>query len=59
MFKKNSIKNSTYYRYKYLIDKYPECTFIVSHIDDNTREELQKLKLKNVIIPTDGLEIEI
>ncbi len=43
----------------YLSSKYPNCKFIVSHLEDDTREELKKQKIKNVIIPSDGLEITI
>lgn len=44
---------------EYLSDKYQNCTFIVSHMDDEVREELHKKKLKNIIIPSDGDIIEI
>lgn len=44
---------------KYLSEKYPKCKFIVSHLEDSTREELNKIKLKNVIIPDDGQIMEV
>ena len=44
---------------KYLSKTYPNCKFVVSHLDDDTREELKKLKIKNVIISSDGLELTI
>ena len=44
---------------EYLREKYQNCTFIVSHMDDSAREELIKKNLKNVIIPNDGDIIEI
>lgn len=44
---------------KELCDEYKDCKFIVSHMVDETREELKKLKIKNVIIPEDGMVIEM
>ena len=44
---------------KELSSKYKDCKFVVSHMLDKTREELKKLKIKNVIIPEDGMEIDI
>lgn len=44
---------------KELSSQYPNCKFIVSHLADKTREELKKLKIKNIIIPEDGMEIEM
>ena len=44
---------------EYLSNKYQNCTFIVSHMDDDVRDELQKKKFKNVIVPNDGDIIEI
>lgn len=44
---------------KGLCDKYQKCTFIASHLEDDTREELKKIKIKNVLIPEDGMIIEI
>ena len=34
--------------------KYPNCKYIASHMDDETRKYLKKVKIKNVIIPQDG-----
>ena len=42
-----------------LADKYPKCKFVVSHMEDITREELSKQKIKNVIVPKDGDVFEI
>ena len=44
---------------EYLSNKYPNCTIIVSHMDDLVREELTKKKIKNVVVPNDGDIIEI
>lgn len=44
---------------KYLAKKYATCTFIVSHLEDTTRDLLKELNIKNVIIPNDGEEIII
>lgn len=42
-----------------LLAKYENCTFVVSHLEDTTREELKRLNLKNVIVPEDGEIITI
>lgn len=42
---------------KYLSEKYPECIFVVSHLEDESRKDLINLKIKNVIIPNDGQTI--
>lgn len=42
-----------------LLDKYENCTFVVSHLEDTTRETLKRLNLKNVIVPEDGEIITI
>ncbi len=44
---------------QYLSTKYPNCTFVVSHLEDETREKLKELKIKNVIIPDDGQIISL
>ena len=44
---------------KYLSKKYSNCKFIVSHLNDDTRLELKKIKAKNIIIAYDNLEIII
>ena len=44
---------------KYLTKKYETCTFVVSHLEDTTRDLLKELNIKNVIIPNDGEEIII
>lgn len=44
---------------KDLASTYNDCTFVVSHLEDTTREELKRLNIKNVIVPDDGQEIII
>ena len=44
---------------KYLANKYANCIFVVSHMENKTRELLSNLNLKNVIVPEDGIIIEI
>lgn len=43
----------------YLANNYSKCIFIASHLDNNTRNKLQELKLNNIIIASDGKEINI
>ena len=43
----------------YLSLEYPNCTFVVSHLEDTTREKLMKLNYPNVIVPSDGEIINI
>lgn len=42
-----------------LCNEFNECTFIASHMLDETREELKKYNLKNLIIGEDGKEFRI
>lgn len=44
---------------RYLANKYSNCIFVVSHMENKTRELLNNLNLKNVIVPKDGIIIEI
>ena len=44
---------------KYLSENYPKCKFVVSHMENDTREELKKLNIKNIIVPTDGDDIKL
>ena len=44
---------------EYLIDKYPNCKYVVSHLENDTREKLKELNYKNVIVPDDGYTIEL
>lgn len=43
---------------KYLTEKYNK-TIIATHINDETREELNKCKLCNIVVKEDGYKIEI
>jgi ribonuclease BN (tRNA processing enzyme) len=43
----------------YLANKYPNCNFIVSHMEDSARSELKNSRIKNIIVPEDGDVIEI
>lgn len=43
----------------YLAKKYETCTFVVSHLDDATRDSLKEMNIKNIIVPEDGEEIII
>lgn len=44
---------------EYLANKYPNCTFVVSHLNDDTRKVLEEKNISNVIVPNDGLELKI
>ena len=44
---------------EYLSKKYPNCTFIVSHLEDDTRKKLKKMKIKNIIVPDDAQVIRV
>lgn len=44
---------------KYLSSKYQDCTFVVSHLDDITREKLKELNITNIVIPEDYQIIKI
>ena len=44
---------------KELSMKYSDCNFVVSHMEDDTRKELQTMNIKNVLVPDDGLIINI
>lgn len=38
---------------EYLASKYQNCTFIVSHLEDVTRDKLKELNISNIIVPED------
>lgn len=59
MFVKGTNKHQGIDNIKYLTKLNPECIFIVSHMENKTREELKKLNIKNIIIPKDGDIINI
>ena len=44
---------------EYLSKKYPNCIFVVSHLEDVTREKLHEMNIKNIIVPEDGKIIKI
>lgn len=39
--------------------KYPNCTIYASHLSDSSRDELQKLKNKNIIVSNDKTNIKL
>lgn len=59
MFPEGTSKHMGIDNLKYLSEKYPQCIFVVSHMEISTREKLNELKIKNIIIPEDGQEIII
>ncbi len=59
MFIKGTSKHMGIDMLNILSEKYPNCHFVVSHLEDNTREELIKNKKDNIIVPEDGLVINI
>ena len=59
MFIEGTTKHMGINQLKYLIEKYPKFIFVVSHLENNTRDELNKLKLSNVIVPNDGMIIDL
>ncbi len=59
MFIKGNSKHMGIDNLKYLANNHPSCTFVVSHLEDETRNMLEVLKIKNIIIPEDGQEIII
>ena len=44
---------------KYLAEKYNDCTFIISHLNDATRDIAKNLNYKNIIVPDDGSSFTI
>lgn len=59
MFIKGTTKHMGIDMLKELIKENDKCKYIVSHLDDETRADLIKQKLKNVIVPEDCQIIEI
>ena len=59
MFKEATDKHMGIDKLKILVDSNPNCIFVVSHLENETREELKRMKLKNVIVPEDGTLIEV
>lgn len=59
MFPEGTAKHMGIDNLKYLSEKYPQCTYVVSHMEIPTREKLIELKIENIIVPEDGQEIII
>ena len=59
MFIKGNGKHQGIDNLEYLSKKYPNCTFVVSHLEDDTRKKLEKMKIKNIIVPDDAQIIEL
>ena len=58
-FLKSTTKHIGVDKLEYLTKEYSNCKFVVSHLNDETREYLKNIKLKNIIIPEDGTVIDI
>lgn len=54
MLTKGNSKHQGIDNLEYLSSTYPNCKFVVSHLEDDTREKLKKMKIKNVIVPNDN-----
>lgn len=59
MFPEGTEKHMGIDNLKLLSKKYPNCTYVVSHMEVPTREKLKELNIKNIIVPEDGEEIII
>lgn len=59
MFIKSTSKHMGIDSIQELIKINKNCIFVVSHMENDTRDELKKLNLKNVIVPEDGQIIDI
>jgi anti-anti-sigma regulatory factor len=59
MFEKGTTKHMGIDVLKKLASKNSNCNFVVSHMNDDTREILIKMNIKNIIVPDDGMEIEV
>lgn len=59
MLKEGNKKHMGIDNIKYLAEKYENCIFVVSHLDDSTRDLLKELNIKNVIVPDDGEQFTI
>lgn len=42
-----------------LSKEYKNCNFVVSHLSNKVRNDIQKMKIKNIIVPEDGMIIEV
>lgn len=54
MYLKGTVKHQGIDNLEYLANKYPNCNFVVSHMENETREKLKEMKIKNIIIPKDN-----
>ena len=43
----------------YLCQKYPNCIFVVSHLEDEIRKAFKKLECSNIVVPDDGQVFDI
>ena len=59
MFPEGTEKHMGIDNLKYLSETYPDCTYVVSHMEVQTREKLKELNIRNIIVPEDGEEIII
>lgn len=59
MFIKGNGKHQGIDNLEYLSKKYPNCTFVVSHLEDDTRKKLEKMNIKNIIVPDDAQIIRV
>ena len=59
MFKDGTSKHMGINMLKELSIKYKNCKFVVCHLEDGTRNELNRLKIENVIVPEDGVVINV
>ena len=54
MFKEATSKHMGVDKLQFLLEKYPNCEYVVTHLEDETRDYLKELRLKNVIVPEDN-----
>lgn len=59
MLEKGNNKHMGINNLEYLTDKYKNCVFVVSHLEDSTRTKLEKLNINNLIVPNDGQVIKV
>ncbi len=59
MFVKGTSKHMGIDNLEYLSSKYSSCIFVVSHLEDETREILNKKNIKNIIVPDDYYVLEV
>ena len=53
MFLKGTTKHQGINDINYLLNKYPKCTFVTTHMEESTKKLLKKRKRKNLIVPND------